>query len=444
MTAIDYSGSALTVLFTEPGEEKERGKIVGDGYTLFRENSRRPVVRTGGGIPVSCTGRLGTMWRMSWIKAILVFLRSMFASRAALLAENLALRQQLAILQREKPLPKLRWRDRVFCVWLSRVFTGWREWLVIVKPETVMRWHRQGFRYYWRWKSGGGRPGRPTIPGSVIALIKRMAKENVTWGAPRIQAELRLLGHDVAESTVAKYIPKGRKPPSQTWKAFLKNHVGCLVSIDFFVVPALTFRLLYRFVILAHDRRRVVHFNVTSSPSAEWVATQLRQAFPFDTATRYLIRDRDGVYGDGVKRCLQSLDIEQVLIAPRRPWQNPYVERLIGSIRRDLPITSSCSTSGTCCDCSGITSAITIAPAATWRSSTTLRTRVPSRVQRRARCSRCRWSAACTTATAAAPEPSRRRRRELVLGVRTLIGRSVISDLLQTVLLFYRAFLLPR
>jgi transposase InsO family protein len=276
------------------------------------------------------------MFIMSWIKAIFLLLRGLFAARAALIAENLALWQQLAILQREKPRPKLRFGDRLFWVCLCRCFSGWRDWLTIVKPETVIRWHRAGFRVFWRWRSGGGKPGRPTIPREVIALIKRMAKENTGWGVPRIQAELRLLGHDLAESTVAKYMPKGRKPPSQTWKSFLKNHVGCLVSIDFFVVPTLTFRLLYGFVVLAHDRRRVVHFNVTEHPSAQWVATQLRQAFPYDTAPRYLIRDRDGVYGEEVKQCLRSLEIEEVLIAPRSPWQSPYVERLIGSIRRDL------------------------------------------------------------------------------------------------------------
>ncbi len=273
---------------------------------------------------------------MSWIKVVLLFVRGLFASRAVLAAENLALRQQLAVLVRSRPRPRLTWRDRLFWVWLSRLFSRWRDWLNIVEPETVVRWHRAGFRLFWRWKSSGGKPGRAAIPRAVIALIQRMANENPTWGAPRIRAELHLLGHDVAESTVAKYMPRRRKPPSQTWKTFLYNHVGCLASVDFFVVPTITFRLLYGFVVLSHDRRRVVHYNVTASPTAEWVATQLRQAFPFDTAPRYLLRDRDGVYGEAVRRCLRSLGIEEVLTAPRSPWQNPYAERLIGSIRRDL------------------------------------------------------------------------------------------------------------
>ena len=162
-----------------------------------------------------------------------------------------------------------------------------------------------------------------------------MSRKNPLWGEPRIQAELHLLGHDVAESTVAKYMSRPRKPPSQTWKSFLKNHVGCLASIDFFVVPTVTFRLLYCFVVLCHDRRRVVLLNVTRHPTAEWVARQITEAFPFDTAPRYLIRDRDGIYGEIFRQRVRNMGIEEVVIAPQSPWQNPFVERLIGSIRRD-------------------------------------------------------------------------------------------------------------
>jgi transposase InsO family protein len=263
------------------------------------------------------------------------FLRCLLLPRAALAAENLALRQQLAVLLHKQPRPKLCDRDRRYWVRLSSWSSGWRDWLVLVKPETVVRWHRRGFRAFWRRKSPG-RPGRPTIPREVIALIRRMARENATRGAPRIRAELHLLGHDVAGSTVAKYLPRGRKPPSQTWKTFLRNHVGCLASVDFAVVPTATFRLLYVFIVLCHERRRVVHFGVTEHPTSAWVARQLTAAFPFDTAPRYLIRDRDGAYGDEVKRCLENLDVEEVLTAPRSPWQNPYVERLIGTLRREL------------------------------------------------------------------------------------------------------------
>jgi len=272
---------------------------------------------------------------MGFLVAFFHAVRGILRSKADLVAENLALRQQVAILHREKPKPKLRWTDRLLWVGLCRWFTNWRSWLIIVKPDTVLRWHRAGFRLYWRWKSRG-KPGRPSIPRKIIALIQRMARENVTWGAPRIRAELHILGHDVAEATVAKYMPRASKPPSQTWKTFLKNHVGSLGSIDFIVVPTATFNLLYGFLILAHDRRRVIHYNVTTDPSAAWVCQQFREAFPFDTAPDYLIRDRDGIYGEAVSRCLESLGIEEVVTAPHSPWQNPYCERLIGTLRREL------------------------------------------------------------------------------------------------------------
>jgi putative transposase len=271
---------------------------------------------------------------MDLLLAFLYFVRAVGTGRVRAAAENLALRQQLAILQRSVRRPRLRQRDRFFWVCLSRWLSGWQTWLVIVKPETVIGWHRRGFRCWWRWKSRS-KPGRPAIPRDLLALIRRFAKDNPTWGVPRIRSELHLLGHDVAASTIAKYLPKGRKPPSQHWKTFLKNHVGTLACVDFFVVPTATFRLLFGFVVLCLERRRVVHFNVTAHPTAVWVAHQLRQAFPFDTAPRYLIRDRDSIYGEEVRRCLANLGIEEVLIAPRSPWQNPFVERLIGSIRRE-------------------------------------------------------------------------------------------------------------
>jgi transposase InsO family protein len=163
-----------------------------------------------------------------------------------------------------------------------------------------------------------------------------LSRENPRWGVPRIQAELALLGYAVADATVAKYRCRPRRPPSPSWRSFLNNHVQSLASIDFFVVPTVTFQLLYGFVVLRHDRRQVVHFNTTAHPTAEWVARQLTQAFPFDSAPRYLIRDNDGIYGDAVRRCLANLGIEDVPISPRSPWQNPFVERLIGSVRRDL------------------------------------------------------------------------------------------------------------
>jgi transposase InsO family protein len=260
---------------------------------------------------------------------------TLLVRRALLAAENLALRQQLSLLQRSAPRPRFRLRDRLLWVALCRCFDAWRSWLAVAQPATALRWHRQGFGRFWKWRSRGRLPGRPSLDREVRALVRRMARENPTWGAPRIAAELRLLGHDVATSTVSKYLPAGRRPPSQTWKMFLRNHAGSLASVDFCAVPTVTFRLLYVFAILCHERRRVVHVNVTAHPTAAFVAQQLREAFPFEATPKYLIRDRDSIYGDEVRRCLNSLGITEVVIAPRSPWQNPYVERFFGTLRRE-------------------------------------------------------------------------------------------------------------
>jgi transposase InsO family protein len=249
--------------------------------------------------------------------------------------ENLALRQQLAVCKQSAKRPKLRQRDRVFWVWFSYLWPDWRSALAIVQPETVIKWHRMGFKLYWRWKSRAGKPGRPPIEREIRNLIRQMSKENPTWGSPRIVSELALLGHDVAENTVAKYMVRHRKPPSQTWRTFLDNHVPDIAACDFFTVPTVTFRILYVFVVLRHDRRRVVHFNVTTNPHAEWTAQQVINAFPHEESPRFLIRDRDGSYGDYFKKRVKGMGIEEVLIAPRSPWQNPYCERIIGSIRRE-------------------------------------------------------------------------------------------------------------
>ncbi|MFH1681821.1 MAG: integrase core domain-containing protein [Candidatus Eisenbacteria bacterium] len=202
-----------------------------------------------------------------------------------------------------------------------------------MKPETVVGWHRKGFRLYWRWKSR--KPGRPPVPKEVRDLIRRMSLENPLWGAPHIHGDLLKLGFDVAEPTVSKYMVRPRKPPSQTWLPFLRNHIGAMASVDFFTVPTVTFRILCVFVVLSHGRRRIVHFNVTDSPSSLWTARQLIQAFPWDSAPRYLVRDRDKIYGLEFQRTVLNLGIEEVRISPHAPWQNPYVERAIGSIRRE-------------------------------------------------------------------------------------------------------------
>jgi transposase InsO family protein len=259
-----------------------------------------------------------------------------FRTRAALQTEILALRHQLLILQRSGRGHKLRLSsaDRAFWVWLSLLWAEWRSALIIVKPETVIAWHRKGFRLYWTWKSRRSE-GRPSVSSEVRDLIRRMSLANPRWGAPRIHGELLKLGIQVSQATVAKYMVRHRKPPSQNWRTFLKNHIQNLVSADFFVVPTITYRLLFVFVILSHDRRRAIHFAVTTNPTAEWTARQLLEAFPWDTAPRYLLRDRDGVYGEKFREAATWLGIREVLAAPQSPWQNPYVERLIGSIRRE-------------------------------------------------------------------------------------------------------------
>ncbi len=270
---------------------------------------------------------------MSILRIILLLFRALFRDRSQLALENLALRQQLAVLRHKAPRPKLRRADRAFWVNLARVWDQWRSALILVRPETVLRWHRQGFRYFWRWKSRGG----PCVSPEVIRLIRRMFQENRLWGAPRIRSELLLLGYDVAEATVAKYMTRrGRRPPSQTWRTFLRNHLRATAACDFFVVPTATFRLLFCFVILSHDRRRILHFNVSAHPTAEWIAQQIRETFPADgTEPRYLLRDRDGAYGDAFRRVVRAIGIREILTAPQSPRQNPYAERLIGSVRRE-------------------------------------------------------------------------------------------------------------
>jgi len=269
------------------------------------------------------------------LSLILQFLLSVFRTRQALILENAALRHQIDVLQRNSGRPSLRWRDRAFWDVLSCIWPDWRKTLYIVQPETVVRWHRKGFRFYWRWKSRYQWPGRPKVSRDVQELIRQMSQANPLWGAPRIHGELLKLGIDVSQATVSKYMIKPEHRPSQSWQTFLTNHARDMVSIDFFTVPTATFRVLYVFLVLDNARRKILHFNVTDSPTAKWTGQQIAEAFPWDTAPRYLIRDRDGIYGFDFTRRVSSLGIEQIVTAPRSPWQNPYVERVIGSIRRE-------------------------------------------------------------------------------------------------------------
>jgi putative transposase len=249
--------------------------------------------------------------------------------------ENLALRQQLAVYKRTAPRPRLRTTDRLFWVGLARVWTGWRQALVIVSPTTVLRWQRRRFRAYWTRLSGRPTGGRPPVNAEIKTLVTRMAAANPLWGAPRIHGELLKLGIDVAERTVSRLLTKRRTPPSQSWRTFLANHVGDLVSLDFFTVPTARLRVLFVLVVLAHQRRRVVHFNVTEHPTAHWTAQQIVDAFPEDSAPAYLLRDRDSVYGHVFRQRVKGIGIDEILTAPQSPWQNPFAERLIGSIRRE-------------------------------------------------------------------------------------------------------------
>ena len=270
------------------------------------------------------------------LATLLATLSSIVRSRAALELENLALRHQIGVLQRSaRKRPKLTPVDRLLWAWLSHIWWDWRSALAIVKPETVVAWHRAGFRRFWTWKVRHGRPGRPLISREVRGLIRRMCRENPLWGAPRIHGELLKLGIDIGETSVSKYMLRSHKPPSQTWRTFLENHLTQMVSIDFFTVPTIRFQVLYVFLVLAHDRRRILHFNVTAHPTAEWTGQQLREAFPFDQLPRYLLRDRDAIFGLDFRKQVRDMGIHEVLSTPQSPWQRAYVERVIGSIRRE-------------------------------------------------------------------------------------------------------------
>src|SRR5260370_33726401 len=232
------------------------------------------------------------------LSSVVFMLRSCFQTPASMRIEILALRHQLAVVQRRtNKRPSLRNADRLLWVMLSRSWAQWRSALVIVKPETVIAWQREGFRLYWRWKSRAGKTGRPCVSREIRELSRQLSTANPLWGAPRIHGEMLKLGIQLSQATVAKYMVRHRKPPSQTWRTFLENHVKQLVATDFLVVSTVTFRLLFVFVVLGHDRRRAIHFNVTAHPTAEWTARQIAEAFPWRSAPRYLLHNRLSIYG---------------------------------------------------------------------------------------------------------------------------------------------------
>jgi hypothetical protein len=265
----------------------------------------------------------------------LAVLAAPFKSRRRLEAENAVLRHQLIIFRRKMPGPVLLTNgDRWFLVQLYRLFPSILQVLTIIRPETLICWHRAGFRSYWRWKSGT-RGGRSRIDSDLRVLIKKMSIENPIWGAPRIHGELLKLGFEVAQSSVAKYMVKRRSPPSQGWRTSLRNHAPDIAAMDLFVVPTISFSRFYALVIVRLDRRELVWINVTANPTAEWIARQITEAFPWDEAPQYLIRDRDRTYGTVFTRRMRAMGIRDKPIAPASPWQNGFAERLIGSARRD-------------------------------------------------------------------------------------------------------------
>ena len=271
---------------------------------------------------------------------MLLAIRSRFTRRARLEAENLLLRQQLAVLRRKSPKRvRLLNIHRLPMVWLYRLYPSLLDAIIIVQPETVIRWHRRGFRAYWRWKSRQV-GGRPRIDSEMRALIRRMSRENPLWGAPRIHGELLMLGIEVAESTVGRYMVRRRRPPSQGWKTFLRNHAAGIASLDLFVVRTISFKLLYGLVILRHARRRIVTISVTSNPTAEWIAGQVTDAFPWDEAPRHLIRDRDGAFGPAYTHSgngdPRSSDCAALTVAerPRRAPHRLDSTRTPGGVRR--------------------------------------------------------------------------------------------------------------
>ena len=269
------------------------------------------------------------------LSALGMFAADLFKSRNRLEAENLFLRHQLNIALRRVPSRlRLRGVDRALLVWMTRLWPGLLGAAQVVQPETILRWHRTGFKAFWRWKSRK-RAGRPRIDRGLRDLVQRMSKENSQWGASRIHGELLMLGFEVAQSTVSKYMVRGGPSPSQSWKTFLRNHAEAIAAIDMCVVPTLTFDHLFAFLVLSHGRRQLLWFEVTRHPTAEWLARQITEAFPWASAPAYLVRDNDGAYGHVFTSRARAMGIRDRPISRRSPWQNGHMERLIGTVRHE-------------------------------------------------------------------------------------------------------------
>ena len=256
-------------------------------------------------------------------------------SRARLEAEILLLRHQLNVaLRHAPPRARLHGGDRAFMLWMVRLWPSLLDAVRLVQPETVLRWHRAGFRIYWRRKSRK-RVGRPRIDRGLRELIQRMSQENPLWGASRIHGELLMLGFEVAQSTVSRYLSCSGRPPSQSWKTFLHNHGHAIAAIDLCIVPTVTFERLFAFLIVGHGRRRLLWVEVTRHPTAEWLARQMTEAFPWASAPAYLVRDNDRAYGRAFTNRVTAMGIRDRPISPHSPWQNGIAERLIGTLRRE-------------------------------------------------------------------------------------------------------------
>ena len=272
--------------------------------------------------------------------SMVAYIRAFFVPRHQLALEAAALRQQLAVFKRKQSRLRLHRLDRFFWTALRRVYSGWTEALIIVKPETVVSWHRAGFRLFWRWRSRQRRPGRPKVSGEIRQLIRRMKAENPTWGAPRIHGELLQLGFTIAEPTVSRYLRRlkhhSEESKDKRWRAFLNNHREVIAAFDFFTVPSLTFRTLHCFFVIAHGRRRVLHFNVTAHPTSDWIVQQLRDALPLPCSYRYILFDRDAKFGNEVFEFLEASGVRPIRTTARSPWQNGIAERWVGSARREL------------------------------------------------------------------------------------------------------------
>ena len=269
------------------------------------------------------------------LKSLFLFFRKLFTTKAQLILENLFLTKQLEIYQRNDPKLKIKRTDRMFFSLMKDILSNWKERIFIVKPNTIIKWHREGFRIYWKWKSKP-KGGRPKLSREVINLIKQMANDNQSWGAPRIHGELKKLGFDISESTVQRYMPKKwKRTTGQNWKTFLKNHLKEIISIDFLSVPTIHFKLVHILVVIEHYRRKLIYFNVTKNPTEEWSIQQIRNLLFDNDTPKYLIRDRDKKYGRVVNGRKNRFGINELVTAYRSPWQNGYVERVIGSIKRE-------------------------------------------------------------------------------------------------------------